>query len=134
MKGFKNNLERETLDNSNFHKVLYTGVNSQLVLMSLKPGEEVGLEVHPESDQFVRIEQGRGRCVIEDSEYNIEDGSGIVIPAGAEHNIVNTSTTEELKLYTLYSPPNLKDGTIHKTKEDHEENMEMSEFDGATTE
>lgn len=132
MKGFKTNIERETIKNKNFRKVLYTGKNSQLVLMSLKAKEEIGLETHPENDQFLRFEGGTGRVVIDDSKYSVKDGDAVVIPAGAKHNVVNTSATDELKIYTIYSPPHHKDGTIHKTKEQAEKDDE--EFDGKTTE
>jgi mannose-6-phosphate isomerase-like protein (cupin superfamily) len=132
MKGFKTNIERETLKNRNFRKVLYTGKNSQLVLMSLRPKEEIGLETHPENDQFLRFEGGTGRVIVDDSKYTVKDGDAVVIPAGAKHNVVNTSATEELKIYTIYSPPHHKDGTIHKTKEQAEQDDE--EFDGKTTE
>lgn len=132
MKGFKSNIERDTLKNRNFRKVIYTGKNSQLVLMSLKPKEEIGLETHPENDQFLRFEGGTGRVVIDDSKYTVKDGDAVVIPAGAKHNVINTSSEEELKIYTIYSPPHHKDGTIHKTKEQAETDDE--EFDGKTTE
>ena len=132
MKGFKTNIERDTLKNRNFRKVIYTGKNSQLVLMSLKPKEEIGLETHPENDQFLRFEGGTGRVIIDDSKYSVRDGDAVVIPAGAKHNVINTSSEEELKIYTIYSPPHHKDGTIHKTKEQAETDDE--EFDGKTTE
>ncbi|MDD3607774.1 MAG: cupin domain-containing protein [Candidatus Moranbacteria bacterium] len=132
MKGFNTNIEKDTLENENFRKVLYTGKNSQLVLMSLKPGEEIGLEVHPENDQFFRFEKGRGRVVIDSNEYAVEDGSAIVVPAGSEHNVINISESEDLKLYTIYSPPHHKDGIIRETKEDAEANE--ADFDGQTTE
>ena len=132
MKGFKTNIERDTLKNKNFRKVIYTGKNSQLVLMSLKPKEEIGMETHPENDQFLRFEGGTGRVIIDDSKYTVKDGDAVVIPAGAKHNVINTSSEEELKIYTIYSPPHHKDGTIHKTKEQAETDDE--EFDGKTTE
>ena len=132
MKGFKTNIERDTLKNKNFRKVIYTGKNSQLVLMSLKPNEEIGLETHPENDQFLRFEGGTGRVIVDESKYTVKDGDAVVIPAGAKHNVVNTSATEELKIYTIYSPPHHKDGTVHKTKEQAEKDDE--EFDGKTTE
>ena len=132
MKGFKTNIERDTLKNRNFRKVIYTGKNSQLVLMSLKPKEEIGLETHPENDQFLRFEGGTGRVIVDDSKYTVKDGDAVVIPAGAKHNVVNTSATEELKIYTIYSPPHHEDGTVHKTKEQAEKDDE--EFDGKTTE
>lgn len=132
MKGFSTNIEKETLENENFRKVLYTSRNSQLVLMSLKPGEEIGMEVHKENDQFFRFEKGQGKCIIDENEYKLEDGVAVVVPAGAEHNVINTSETEELKLYTIYSPPHHKDGIVRATKEEAEANEE--EFDGITTE
>ena len=132
MKGFKTNIERDALKNRNFREVLYTGKNSQLVLMSLKPKEEIGLETHPENDQFLRFEGGSGRVIVDESKYTVKDGDAVVIPAGAKHNVVNTSATEELKIYTIYSPPHHKDGIVHKTKEQAEQDDE--EFDGKTTE
>jgi mannose-6-phosphate isomerase-like protein (cupin superfamily) len=132
MKGFFTNIEKETLENQNFRKVLYTAKHSQLVLMSLKPGEEIGMEVHPDNDQFFRFERGQGKCIIDGNEYEIKDGVAIVVPAGAQHNVINTSETEELKLYTIYSPPHHKDGIIRATKEEAE--ADSPEFDGITTE
>ncbi len=112
-------IENETVKNDNFRKVLYTGKNLQLVLMSLKPGEEIGNEMHSDVDQFFRIDSGKGKVVIEEEEsHDIEDGSSIVIKAGTYHNIINTSDTEPLKLYTIYSPPNHPPGTVHKTREE----------------
>lgn len=132
MKGFKINIERDTLKNKNFRKVLYTSAYSQLVLMSLKPKEEIGSEVHEENDQFLRFEGGTGRVVIDDSKYTVKDGDAVVIPAGARHNVINTSATDELKLYTIYSPPHHKEGIVRKTKEEAEANDQ--EFDGKMTE
>jgi len=132
MKGFSTNIEKETLENENFHRVLYTGKNSQLVLMSLKPKEEIGMEVHPENDQFFRFEKGQGEVVIDDNRYEVEDGSAIVVPAGAQHNVINVSKTEDLKLYTIYSPAHHQDRIVRKTKEEAEKNE--AEFDGKTTE
>ena len=132
MKGFNTNIEKETLENENFRRVLYTGKNSQLVLMSLKPKEEIGMEVHPENDQFFRFEKGQGEVVIDDNRYEVEDGSAIVVPAGAQHNVINVSETEDLKLYTIYSPAHHQDGIVRKTKEEAEKNE--AEFDGKTTE
>ena len=132
MQGFNANIEKETLENNNFRRVLYTGKNSQLVLMSLKPQEEIGMEVHPDNDQFFRFEKGEGKCVIDGNEYALSDGSAIVVPAGAEHNIINTSATEDLKLYTIYSPAHHKDGVVRATKE--EAVADSPEFDGGTTE
>lgn len=132
MKGFKTNIERDTLKNKNFRKVLYTGPHSQLVLMSLKPKEEIGLETHGENDQFFRFEGGKGRVEIDGNKYTVKDGDAVIIPAGAKHNVVNTSATEELKMYTIYSPPHHKDQIVRKTKEEAEANEE--DFDGKTTE
>ncbi len=112
--------------------MLYTAEHSQLVLMSLKPKEEIGMEVHKKNDQFFRCEKGQGKCVIDGHEYKITDGSGFIVPAGARHNVVNTSKTADLKLYTIYSPPHHKDGIMYKTKEAAEASDE--EFDGKTTE
>jgi mannose-6-phosphate isomerase-like protein (cupin superfamily) len=132
MKGFNSNIEKDTLENENFRKVLYTGAHSQLVLMSLQPHEEIGMEVHKDNDQFFRIEKGHGMCVIDDHEYTLSDGSAIVVPKGAKHNIINTSDTLDLKLYTLYSPAHHKDGIIRKTKQEAQENEE--EYDSITSE
>lgn len=132
MKGYKANIEKETLKNKNFRKVVYTSAYSQLVLMSLKPKEEIGAETHPENDQFVRFEGGRGRVEIDDNKYTVKDGDAVVIPAGARHNVINTSATEDLKIYTIYSPPHHKDQIVRKTKEEAEANEE--EFDGKMTE
>jgi len=132
MKGFNANIEKETLENNNFRKVLYTGKHSQLVLMCLKPNEEIGMETHTDNDQFFRFEKGQGKCVIDGNEYNLENGSVIIVPAGAQHNIINTSGEEELKLYTIYSPAHHKDGVVRATKEEAEK--DSPKFDGATTE
>ena len=130
-KGFVINIEEATKENDNFRKVLYTAKHSQLVLMSLKPGEEIGEEVHNNLDQFFRFEEGEGKVVIEGEEFQIKDGFAVVIPAGTKHNIINTSSEMPLKLYTIYSPPNHQDGTIHKTKEEAESSEEH--FDGLTS-
>jgi len=130
-KGFSDNIEDDTKENENFRKVLYTGENTQLVLMSLNPGEDIGSEVHDVVDQFFRIESGNGKAIVNDHEYKINDGSSVVVPAGAEHNFINTGK-DKLKLYSLYSPPHHKDGTIHKTKADAIQDKEH--FDGKTTE
>jgi mannose-6-phosphate isomerase-like protein (cupin superfamily) len=132
MKGFSSNIEKDTLENENFRKVLYTAKHSQLVLMALKPKEEIGMEVHPQNDQFFRIEQGEGKCIIDGNEYEIKDGSAIVVPAGAEHNVINISEAEQLKLYTIYSPAHHQDGVVRATKAEAEANG--PEFDGKTTE
>jgi mannose-6-phosphate isomerase-like protein (cupin superfamily) len=131
MKGFKGNIEKATLENDNFRKVLYTGKHLQLVLMSLEAGEDIGTEMHPDTDQFFRFESGTGKCIIDRNEYNVREGDVIVVPAGAEHNVMNTGT-EVFKMYTLYGPPNHEDGTIRATKEDAEENVEH--FSGKTSE
>lgn len=132
MKGFTVDIETATHENNDFRRVLYTSAHSQLVLMSIKPGEEIGMEVHSENDQFIRFEQGQGKCFIDGNEYDVFDGTAVVIPAGSKHNIINTSATEDLKLYTVYSPAHHEDGTVHATKQDAVENEE--EFDGKTTE
>lgn len=132
MKGFHANIEEETIANDNFRKVLYTGQHSQLVLMSLLPNEEIGMEVHEDNDQFFRFEKGEGKVIIDGNEYEIKDGSAIVVPSGAEHNVINASDSEDLKLYTIYSPAHHKDGIVRKTKE--EATSDGPEFDGQTTE
>lgn len=132
MKGFNANIEKETLENANFRKVLYTGKHSQLVLMNLQPNGEIGMEVHTDNDQFFRFEKGTGKVVIDGNEYEVTDGSAIIVPAGARHNVVNVSATEELKLYTIYSPAHHKDGIVRATKE--EAVAQEAEFDGVTTE
>jgi len=130
MKGFKTNIETDTIANNNFRKVLYTGKHSQLVLMTLQPGEEIGLEVHEDTDQFFRFEAGTGRVVIDETTYDVTDGDAVIVPAGAPHNVINVSDTETLNLYTIYSPAHHKDQTVHATKADEVE----EEFDGVTTE
>ena len=132
MKGFSINIEKATLENDNFRKVLYTSKYSQLVLMSLKPGEEIGMEVHKENDQFFRFEEGQGKCIINGNEYEVVKGSAVVVPAGAQHNVINTLKTGSLKLYTIYSPPHHKDGIVRATKKEAEDNE--AKFDGVTTE
>ena len=132
MKGFNANIEKEVLENTNFRKVLYTGEHSQLVLMSLKPNEEIGTEVHLDNDQFFRFEKGQGKCVIDGNSYELVNGSVIVVPAGAEHNIINTSSSEDLKFYTIYSPPHHKDRITRETKEEAIKNS--PEFDRITSE
>lgn len=130
MKGFIANIEKETLANENFRRVLYTAKHCQLVVMSLKAGEDIGEEVH-HLDQFIRCESGEGKAVLDGVEHLIADGFAIVVPAGARHNIVNTSD-KPMKLYTLYAPPNHRDGVVHKTKEEAESDEES--FDGKTSE
>lgn len=132
MKGFFNNIESSTLANTDFRHVLYTGKHSQLVLMSLNPNEEIGMETHTDNDQFFRFESGQGKCIIDGNEYSVKDGDAIVVPAGAMHNIINVSPTESLKLYTIYSPAHHKDGVIRATKAEAEQ--DSPEFDGVTTE
>ena len=131
MKGHVINIEKESLENINFRKVLYTAKNSQLVVMSLKPKEEIGSEVH-ELDQFIRVEKGKGKSVLSGVEYDIADGYSVVVPAGMEHNIINASDSEDMKLYTVYSPPNHRDGVVHLTKADAM--IDNEHFDGKTTE
>ncbi|MCL4435899.1 MAG: cupin domain-containing protein [Thaumarchaeota archaeon] len=131
MKGYVVNIGKTTEENKNFRKVLYTAKNSQLVVMSLKPSEDIGEEVH-HLDQFLRIEQGTGKAVLNGVEHKIAAEWAVLVPAGTKHNIINTSKTEEMKLYTLYSPPNHEDGTVHVTKADAEASEEH--FDGKTTE
>jgi len=118
MTGYVGKIEEATEQNSFFRQVIFTGKYEQLVVMSLKPGEEIGMEVHDTVDQFFRIEMGEGKVIMNGEENVFSAGFGIIVPAGTEHNIINTSQIEELKLYTIYSPPNHPDGTIHKTKEE----------------
>lgn len=120
MTGFVGNIEELTLSNENFRQVLFTGQHAQLVVMSLKPNEDIGTEVHPTTDQFLRIEKGEGKVVMNGEEQIIKDGSAIIVPAGTEHNVINTSSENPMKLYTVYSPSHHKDGIIHATKEDAE--------------
>lgn len=132
MKGYITNIEKATEENDNFRQVLYTAKHSQLVLMSLKPGEEIGEEVHEELDQFFRFEEGKGKVAIDGVEHEVEDGFAAIVPAGAMHNVVNTSTDEVLRLYTIYSPPEHQDGVVRASKEEAEASEEH--FDGKTTE
>jgi mannose-6-phosphate isomerase-like protein (cupin superfamily) len=131
-KGYTKNIEQATLDNTNFRQVEYTGQHMQLVLMSLNPGEEIGLETHPDNDQFFRFESGEGKVIVGETTYIVGDGDVVIIPAGVEHNIINTSSIESLKCYTIYATPHHKDGITHITKEIAERDEE--EFDGITTE
>ncbi len=124
MKGYVANIEKLTLSNSNFRQVLYTGQHTQLVVMLIEPGGEIGEEVHEIVDQFLRIEEGQGKVVMDGEEKQVGDGDAIVVPAGIKHNVVNTSKEKPLKLYTIYSPPHHKDGTVHKTKADAEKDTE----------
>jgi mannose-6-phosphate isomerase-like protein (cupin superfamily) len=131
-KGYKDNIERLTLENENFRHVLYTAEHCQLVLMSLLPGEEIGMEVHSGNDQFFRFEKGEGKVIINETEYLVKDGDAVIVPQGANHNVINTSQTEPLKLYTLYSPAHHQDGMVRKTKA--EAVADDPEFAGVTTE
>jgi mannose-6-phosphate isomerase-like protein (cupin superfamily) len=128
MKGYITNIEQDTLENSDYRRVLYTDKNSQLVLMNIQPGEEIGMEVH-ELDQFIRIEQGNAKVILDGVETDVQDDFAIVIPAGTEHNVINIGDVE-LKLYSVYSPPEHKDGTVHPNKSDESE----EHFDGVTSE
>lgn len=132
MKGYVNNIEELSLGNEDFRRVLYTAKNSQLVLMSLRPKEEIGEEVH-HLDQFIRCEAGQGKAVLDGVVYDMSDGVVVLVPAGTLHNIINTSPDKPMKLYTLYSPPNHRDGVIHPTKADAVADKE-EHFDGKTTE
>lgn len=132
MKGFHANIEQDTIANDNFRKVVYTGKHTQLVLMSLKPGEDIGSEIHAENDQFFRFDAGSGQVIIDDNTYEVTDGSAIIVPAGAQHNVINTSQTEALKLYTIYSPAHHKDGIVRATKAEAEANE--ADFDSITSE
>ena len=116
MNGYHADIEKITLRNEYFREVLFTGPHSQLVVMAIKPGDEIGTEIHNGNDQFFRIEAGKGKAVLAGKEFPLEDGMVVVVPAGVQHNIINTSANEMLKLYTIYSPPQHPDGTVHKTK------------------
>ncbi|MGA2460641.1 MAG: cupin domain-containing protein [Candidatus Bathyarchaeia archaeon] len=132
MKGYVIQIEKETRKNADFRRVLYTGKHSQLVLMSLKPLEEIGAETHEDVDQFFRFERGEGKVVIDGVEHLVKDGNGIIVPAGARHNVINTSKRATLRLYTIYSPPEHKDGVVRHTK--GEAMASEEHFDGRTTE
>ncbi len=132
MHGFVHNIEHESLENDDFRRVLYTAANQQLVVMSIAPSSDIGEEVHEDVDQFIRCEAGEGMAILNGEEHSIRDGFVVVVPAGVSHNIINTSATESLKLYTLYSPPEHKDGTVHHTRADALAAEEH--FDGTTTE
>ena len=131
-KGYHASIESLTKENMDFRRVLYTAEHMQLVLMSLLPGEEIGMETHPDNDQFFRFEAGEGKVLINGNEYEVVDGDTVIVPCGAEHNVINTSESEHLKMYTIYSPAHHKDGTVHHTKADALSDDE--EFDGGTTE
>lgn len=130
MKGYIENIEKISLENDYFRKIVYTTKSSQLVLMSLLPSEEIGEEVH-DVDQFFRVEKGTGTAILSGSTHDITDGSVVIVPAGTKHNIINTGS-EAMKLYTLYMPPHHRDGVVHKTKAEGEADTEH--FDGQTTE
>ncbi len=128
MVGYVDNIENRTVENSNFRKILFTGPHMQLVLMSLKPGEDIGEEVHPKVDQFFRVEQGEGKIVMDGEETEIKDDFVVIVPAGVKHNLINTSESQELKMYTIYTPPNHIDGIVHSTKEDAMADEEDEKF------
>ena len=130
MKGFVTKIEKDTLENNYFRKVLYTAKYSQLVVMSLKPKEDIGEETH-KLDQFIRCEQGIGTALLDGVEHNMSAGVAVLVPAGTKHNIINTSPDQPMRLYTVYAPPNHRDGVIHKTKADAEADTEH--FDGKTS-
>jgi mannose-6-phosphate isomerase-like protein (cupin superfamily) len=129
MKTYVANIEADTLANTNFRKVVFTAQHCQVVLMSLKPGEDIGAEVH-ELDQFFRFERGEGKVVLDGADHAVTDGSAVVVPAGVNHNVINTGSAD-LKLYTIYAPPEHKDGTVHASKADALAAEEH--FDGATS-
>ena len=131
MKGYVIDLEKSTLENEDYRRVLYTAKNCQLVLMSLKPGEEIGMEVHT-LDQFLRFEKGTGKAILDGVEHDISDGFAVIVPAGTQHNFINTSADEVMKLYTVYAPPEHQDQVVRHTKEEAEASEEH--FDGVTTE
>ena len=131
MKGFTGNIEAQTLQNRDFRRIVYTGEHSQLVLMMLPPGEDIGEEVHEDTDQFFRVESGAGEVVIDGQRTPIHDGSAVLVPSGARHNVRNTGSTP-LHLYTLYAPPHHEDGTVHRTKAEADASSEH--FSGRTTE
>jgi mannose-6-phosphate isomerase-like protein (cupin superfamily) len=133
VKGFHDDIEKLTIGNRDFRRVLYTGGHLQLVLMTLQPGEEIGSEVHADRDQFFRFEEGAGKVDIDDNSYDVEDGSGVIVPAGARHNVRNTGSGP-LRLYTLYGPPEHKDQIVQSTKADADRRHPHEEWDGATTE
>ncbi|OHB15404.1 MAG: cupin [Candidatus Zambryskibacteria bacterium RIFOXYC1_FULL_39_10] len=131
-KGYHSNIENLTTENTNFRKVLYTGLHMQLVLMSLPVGGEIGMEIHEDNDQFFRFEAGQGKVVVNGTEYEVSDGDTVIVPAGAEHNVMNVSESEDLKLYTIYSPAHHKDGIVRATRDEAMANE--ADFDGVTTE
>lgn len=132
-RGFCDNIDVRTVENEDFRRVLYTGRNLQLVLMTLQPGDEIGEEVHEDRDQFFRIEEGSGVVGIDGVENRVEDDFAVIVPAGARHNVRNTGD-EPLRLYTIYGPPEHKDGIVQSTKEDADRRHHDEEFDGKTSE
>jgi mannose-6-phosphate isomerase-like protein (cupin superfamily) len=116
MSGYSVDIERATLDNENFRRVLYTAPHSQLVVMSIEPGGEIGMERHDTGDQFIRVEEGEGEAILDGERHELRDGTALVIPSGTEHNVINTSRSDPLRLYTVYSPPQHPDGVVHRTK------------------
>lgn len=132
MKGYHANIEELVKNNTNFRQVIYTSKHSQLVLMTLKPNEEIGLEVHKNNDQFFRFQSGIGKVIVDGNEYEVKSGDMVIIPAGSNHNVINISSSESLKMYTIYSPAHHRDGVFHKTKE--EAMLDGEYFDGNTTE
>jgi mannose-6-phosphate isomerase-like protein (cupin superfamily) len=132
MKGYVVTLEKATEKNTDFRHVLYTAKHSQLVLMNLKPGEDIGEETHENIDQFLRFERGEGKVIIDGVEHRVKDGDGVVIPAGARHNVINSSKRMDLRLYTIYSPPEHQDGVVRHTKAEAMASEEH--FDSRTTE
>ena len=133
MKGYCDNIETRTVENDDFRRVLYTGHNLQLVLMTLSPGCDIGEEVHEDRDQFFRIEQGSGIVRIDGVDNRVADDFAVIVPAGARHNVINDSRAP-LRLYTIYGPPEHKDGIVHRTKQEAEERQHAEEWDGGTTE
>ena len=121
MSGYSINIEQKTLEGNNFREVLYTTKLSQLVIMTLQPGQEIGMEHHTGHDQFIRVEAGEGVAILDGEKHQLEDGVAVVIPAGTEHNVINTSATEPMCLYSLYTPPEHPDGIIHATKQEADE-------------
>lgn len=130
-KGYRGHIEVDTVDNTDFRRVLYTGAHMQLVLMSLLPGEEIGAEVHADNDQFFRFEKGTGTVIVNETSYAVSDGDVVIVPAGAQHNVINTGA-DALKLYTIYAPAHHKDGIVRATKHDAE--TQEAEFDGVLSE
>ncbi len=133
MKGYVDDIDRATVENEDFRRVLYTGKNLQLVLMTLQPGEEIGEEVHEDRDQFFRIEEGEGTVYIDGNANRVEGDYAVIVPAGARHNVVNTGD-EPLRLYTLYGPPEHKDGVVHRDKGQAEADHDNDHWDGETSE